>query len=159
VTCRTCRSPDTDLVRGENRLYFVTCNVSFQDSCPCPYMSIQPVANHSMGYSRVDLVAQYRLSRRVSLPRSARERRCKAKLFFGISLCIGEVLPSLCYMQQQPRKLLLSLDDGDTHCDVRNSKMHSSHIDTESKYKLLDHNMNPEFQVGSHLSYSCQGRQ
>lgn len=26
VTCRTCRSPDTDLVRGENRLYFVTCN-------------------------------------------------------------------------------------------------------------------------------------
>ncbi|KAL1873797.1 hypothetical protein VTK73DRAFT_760 [Phialemonium thermophilum] len=26
VTCRTCRSPDTELVRGENRLYFVTCN-------------------------------------------------------------------------------------------------------------------------------------
>lgn len=26
VTCKTCRSPDTDLNKGENRLYFVTCN-------------------------------------------------------------------------------------------------------------------------------------
>ncbi|KAL2352322.1 domain found in IF2B/IF5-domain-containing protein [Cryomyces antarcticus] len=26
VTCRTCRSPDTELNKGENRLYFVTCN-------------------------------------------------------------------------------------------------------------------------------------
>ena len=26
VTCRTCRSPDTELSKGENRLYFITCN-------------------------------------------------------------------------------------------------------------------------------------
>ncbi|CAJ2502912.1 Uu.00g103060.m01.CDS01 [Anthostomella pinea] len=26
VTCKTCRSPDTDLNKGENRLYFITCN-------------------------------------------------------------------------------------------------------------------------------------
>ncbi|OCK78206.1 hypothetical protein K432DRAFT_384045 [Lepidopterella palustris CBS 459.81] len=26
VTCRTCRSPDTELNKGENRLFFVTCN-------------------------------------------------------------------------------------------------------------------------------------
>lgn len=26
VTCRTCKSPDTDLRKGENRLFFVTCN-------------------------------------------------------------------------------------------------------------------------------------
>ncbi|KAJ5520159.1 Translation initiation factor IF2/IF5 zinc-binding [Penicillium fimorum] len=26
VTCKTCRSPDTELNKGENRLYFVTCN-------------------------------------------------------------------------------------------------------------------------------------
>ncbi|KAI8633846.1 domain found in IF2B/IF5-domain-containing protein [Xylariaceae sp. FL1651] len=26
VTCKTCRSPDTTLEKGENRLYFLTCN-------------------------------------------------------------------------------------------------------------------------------------
>ncbi|ORY14934.1 domain found in IF2B/IF5-domain-containing protein [Clohesyomyces aquaticus] len=26
VTCKTCKQPDTDLNKGENRLYFVTCN-------------------------------------------------------------------------------------------------------------------------------------
>lgn len=26
VTCKTCRSPNTELSKGENRLYFVTCN-------------------------------------------------------------------------------------------------------------------------------------
>jgi len=26
VNCRTCKSPDTDLKKGENRLFFVTCN-------------------------------------------------------------------------------------------------------------------------------------
>jgi len=26
VTCKTCKSPDTELNKGENRLYFVTCN-------------------------------------------------------------------------------------------------------------------------------------
>ncbi|KAI1331771.1 domain found in IF2B/IF5-domain-containing protein [Xylariaceae sp. FL0255] len=26
VTCKTCRSPDTELSKGENRLYFLTCN-------------------------------------------------------------------------------------------------------------------------------------
>merc|ERR1712230_256693 len=26
VTCKPCRSPDTELNKGENRLYFVTCN-------------------------------------------------------------------------------------------------------------------------------------
>jgi len=26
VTCGTCKSPDTDLKKGENRLFFVTCN-------------------------------------------------------------------------------------------------------------------------------------
>ena len=26
VTCKTCRSPDTELSKGENRLFFVTCN-------------------------------------------------------------------------------------------------------------------------------------
>lgn len=26
VTCKTCKSPDTELSKGENRLYFVTCN-------------------------------------------------------------------------------------------------------------------------------------
>jgi len=26
VTCKTCRLPDTELNKGENRLYFVTCN-------------------------------------------------------------------------------------------------------------------------------------
>ncbi|KAF1812397.1 eukaryotic translation initiation factor 2 beta subunit [Eremomyces bilateralis CBS 781.70] len=26
VTCKTCRSPDTELVKGENRLSFITCN-------------------------------------------------------------------------------------------------------------------------------------
>ncbi|KAI0134754.1 domain found in IF2B/IF5-domain-containing protein [Xylariales sp. AK1849] len=26
VTCRTCRSPSTELNKGENRLYFITCN-------------------------------------------------------------------------------------------------------------------------------------
>jgi len=26
VTCKTCRSPDTELSKGENRLYFVTCH-------------------------------------------------------------------------------------------------------------------------------------
>merc|ERR1711967_86929 len=26
VTCKTCRSPDTELNKGETRLYFVTCN-------------------------------------------------------------------------------------------------------------------------------------
>ncbi|KAF2114621.1 domain found in IF2B/IF5-domain-containing protein [Lophiotrema nucula] len=26
VTCKTCRSPDTELSKGENRLHFVTCN-------------------------------------------------------------------------------------------------------------------------------------
>ncbi|CAI6333820.1 unnamed protein product [Periconia digitata] len=26
VTCKTCRSPDSELTKGENRLYFVTCN-------------------------------------------------------------------------------------------------------------------------------------
>ena len=26
VTCKTCRSGDTELNKGENRLYFVTCN-------------------------------------------------------------------------------------------------------------------------------------
>ncbi|TVY78514.1 putative eukaryotic translation initiation factor 2 subunit beta [Lachnellula suecica] len=26
VTCKTCRSPDTELNKGENRLYFITCN-------------------------------------------------------------------------------------------------------------------------------------
>ncbi|KAL6721512.1 translation initiation factor eIF-2 beta subunit [Lecanora helva] len=26
VTCKTCRSPDTELSKGESRLYFVTCN-------------------------------------------------------------------------------------------------------------------------------------
>ncbi|KAI9739734.1 MAG: hypothetical protein M1834_006453 [Cirrosporium novae-zelandiae] len=26
VQCKTCRSPDTELSKGENRLYFVTCN-------------------------------------------------------------------------------------------------------------------------------------
>lgn len=26
VTCRTCRSPETSLSKGENRLYFITCN-------------------------------------------------------------------------------------------------------------------------------------
>lgn len=25
VTCRTCRSPNTELSKGENRLYFITC--------------------------------------------------------------------------------------------------------------------------------------
>ncbi|KAK4153213.1 putative eukaryotic translation initiation factor 2 subunit beta [Chaetomidium leptoderma] len=26
VTCKTCRSPSTELSKGENRLYFITCN-------------------------------------------------------------------------------------------------------------------------------------
>jgi len=26
VTCKTCKSPDTELKKGENRLFFVTCN-------------------------------------------------------------------------------------------------------------------------------------
>ena len=26
VTCRTCKSPNTELEKGESRLYFVTCN-------------------------------------------------------------------------------------------------------------------------------------
>lgn len=26
VACKTCRSHDTELNKGENRLYFVTCN-------------------------------------------------------------------------------------------------------------------------------------
>lgn len=26
VTCKTCRSPNTELSKGENRLYFITCN-------------------------------------------------------------------------------------------------------------------------------------
>lgn len=26
VSCRTCRSPDTELLRGENRLLFIECN-------------------------------------------------------------------------------------------------------------------------------------
>lgn len=26
VTCKTCRSPDTELSKGENRLYFISCN-------------------------------------------------------------------------------------------------------------------------------------
>ncbi|EHA48616.1 eukaryotic translation initiation factor 2 beta subunit [Pyricularia oryzae 70-15] len=26
VTCKTCRSPNTELNKGENRLYFITCN-------------------------------------------------------------------------------------------------------------------------------------
>lgn len=26
MTCRTCKSPDTELKKGENRLFFVTCN-------------------------------------------------------------------------------------------------------------------------------------
>jgi translation initiation factor 2 subunit 2 len=26
VTCKTCRSPDSELTKGENRLSFVTCN-------------------------------------------------------------------------------------------------------------------------------------
>ncbi|KAI9849850.1 MAG: hypothetical protein M1837_000064 [Sclerophora amabilis] len=26
LTCKTCRSPDTELNKGENRLYFITCN-------------------------------------------------------------------------------------------------------------------------------------
>jgi translation initiation factor 2 subunit 2 len=26
VTCKTCKSPDTELSKGENRLHFVTCN-------------------------------------------------------------------------------------------------------------------------------------
>lgn len=26
VTCKTCKSPDTELSKGENRLYFLTCN-------------------------------------------------------------------------------------------------------------------------------------
>jgi len=26
VTCKTCRSPDTELNKGENRLSFITCN-------------------------------------------------------------------------------------------------------------------------------------
>ncbi|KAK2070234.1 hypothetical protein P8C59_004746 [Phyllachora maydis] len=26
VTCKTCRSPETSLSKGENRLYFITCN-------------------------------------------------------------------------------------------------------------------------------------
>ncbi|KAF7874007.1 hypothetical protein EAF04_002679 [Stromatinia cepivora] len=26
VTCKTCRSPDTELNKGENRLFFITCN-------------------------------------------------------------------------------------------------------------------------------------
>ncbi|CAG9999510.1 unnamed protein product [Clonostachys byssicola] len=26
VTCKTCKSPDTELNKGENRLYFITCN-------------------------------------------------------------------------------------------------------------------------------------
>ncbi|RDA90208.1 hypothetical protein CP533_0473 [Ophiocordyceps camponoti-saundersi (nom. inval.)] len=26
VTCKTCKSPDTELSKGENRLYFITCN-------------------------------------------------------------------------------------------------------------------------------------
>lgn len=26
VTCKTCRSPDTELNKGENRLHFITCN-------------------------------------------------------------------------------------------------------------------------------------
>ena len=28
VTCKTCKSGDTELPKGENRLYFITCNVS-----------------------------------------------------------------------------------------------------------------------------------
>lgn len=28
VTCKTCRSPDTTLTKGENRLFFIECNVS-----------------------------------------------------------------------------------------------------------------------------------
>lgn len=26
MTCKTCKSPDTELSKGENRLYFLTCN-------------------------------------------------------------------------------------------------------------------------------------
>lgn len=26
VTCKTCKSPNTELSKGENRLYFVQCN-------------------------------------------------------------------------------------------------------------------------------------
>jgi translation initiation factor 2 subunit 2 len=38
VTCRTCRSPDTMLEKGENRLLFITCNHCklYWSSCPCP---------------------------------------------------------------------------------------------------------------------------
>jgi len=27
VTCKTCKAPNTELEKGESRLYFVTCNI------------------------------------------------------------------------------------------------------------------------------------
>ncbi|KAJ4396668.1 translation initiation factor eIF-2 beta subunit [Gnomoniopsis smithogilvyi] len=61
VSCKTCRSPDTELSKGENRLYFVTCN-----SCG----SRRSVAPSSP----------------VSLPRLERGRRCsRVKMVLFIS--------------------------------------------------------------------------
>ena len=33
VTCKTCKSVDTELSKGENRLYFVTCNLCGSRAC------------------------------------------------------------------------------------------------------------------------------
>ena len=52
VTCKTCRSPDTDLSKGDNRLWYVTCG-----SCgkqPNPHQMLSGVL---ITYQRLDPVS------------------------------------------------------------------------------------------------------
>lgn len=67
VTCRTCKSPDTDLKKGENRLFFVTCN-----SCGSR-RSVASVLPSSPTYTHPLLTAQTAPSRPVSKLPSARD--------------------------------------------------------------------------------------
>ena len=67
VICKTCKSPDTELSRGENRLSFITY-VLARSGFPCSRL-IRPI--DATAALRVVRLLQ---SRAVSLPRSARER-------------------------------------------------------------------------------------
>jgi hypothetical protein len=78
VTCRTCKSPDTDLKKGENRLFFVTCNsCGSRRSVAYVYLFLETLVHGLMDFSTVP-------SRLVSRPPLEREedRRSKRLLLF-----------------------------------------------------------------------------
>jgi hypothetical protein len=76
VTCKTCRSPDTELSKGENRLWYVTCNSCASRRLVVPSSDIASARSTILIVRPQDRSQQ---SRPVSLPKSARERDSKVE--------------------------------------------------------------------------------